>query len=183
MAVVAVAFFVFWGIQRGVMKTLLDIFAVLIAIFFAGQLYRKLSYTIMPFLKAQDQAIYAITFIIFWIITFASLELFANYIIKLVRVTFAGTVETFGGGLLGLIQGILVVGITIQLFLMLPLSAPNKEIFYSSISKKISVPTLTKSYSSVFGMFPKIDLFIQQKVVPVMPEKDKVPQPTEKLKL
>ena len=64
-AFVSVAFFVFWGIQRGVMKTLLDIFAVLIAILFAGQSYRFLSYTIMPFLKAQDLAIYAITFIIF----------------------------------------------------------------------------------------------------------------------
>jgi len=176
-AFVAVACFTFWGLQKGVMKSLLDVFAVLIAIFFAGQLYRYLSYTIMPFLKAQDPSVYAITFIIFWIIAFCVLELLVGYIMKLVHVSFIGTVENFGGALLGLIQGILVVGIAIQLFMMLPLSSGTKEIFSGSMSKKISVPTLTRSYSSIFGMFPRIDFFIQQKVLPAMPEGGKVPEP------
>jgi len=174
-AFVSVAFFAFWGIQRGVMKTLLDIFGVLLAIFFAGQIYRYLSYTIMPFLRAQDQAVYAVTFIIFWIIAFVVLEVIIANIVKLMRISFIGVVEALGGGLLGLIQGILVVGIAIQLTLMLPFSAGIKEVFYSSFSKRISVPTLTRSYSSVFGMFPRIDFFIQQKVVPVIPSKDNVP--------
>jgi len=187
-AVIAVAFFVFWGMQRGIMRTLLDVFAVLLAILFAGQLYRALSFTIMPFLKAQDKAVYSITFIVFWIIGFMVLELFVSYLIRLVKVTFIGMVEFLGGGLLGLIQGILIVGITIQLSLMLPLSYSTKNIYYSSISKGISVPTLTKSYSAVFGMFPRIDFFIQQRVLPAIPEKDKVPTvpqkvPTDKLKL
>lgn len=186
-AVIALAFFVFYGIQRGVMKTFLDIFAVLLAILFSGQLYRILSTSIMPFLRVQDVSVYAITFIIFWVIAFAALELFAGYIMKLVRISFIGIVESLGGALLGLIQGILIVGIAIQLSMMLPLSTGVKGMFSSSLSKKISVPTLTRSYSSIFGMFPKIDLFIQQKVVPVIPEKDKVPQvpsqPTQKLRL
>lgn len=190
-AVIAVAFFVFYGIQKGVMKTFLDVFAVLLAVFFAGQLYRVLSTTIMPFLKVQDQSVYAVTFIIFWIIAFALLELFVGFIIKLVHVSFIGYVESLGGALLGLIQGILIAGIAIQLSLMLPLSSDVKNIFSSSFSKRISVPTLTKSYSSIFSMFPKIDLFIQENVLPVMPSKDNVPQvpskpsipPKEKLNL
>jgi len=188
-SVIAVAFFVFWGIQRGVMKTLLDIFAVLLGIFFSGQLYRSLSSSIMPFLKMQDPSVYAVTFIIFWVIAFAVLELLAGYIMKLVRVSFIGIVEGSGGALLGLIQGILIAGIAIQLSMMLPLSSAIKSYFNTSMSKKISVPTLTKSYSSIFGMFPRIDLFIQQKVIPTIPEKDKIPQiptspkPYEKLKL
>ena len=174
-AVVTIAGFVFYGIQRGVMKTLLDIFAVLVAIFCAGQLYRYLSYTIMPFLKVQDQSVYAVTFIIFWLIAFTVLELFVGYVFKLVRLSFIGIVEALGGALLGLIQGILIVGVAIQLCLMLPLSNDLKGVFASSMSKKISVPTLTKSYSSIFGMFPKIDFFIQQKVVPAIPTKENVP--------
>jgi uncharacterized membrane protein required for colicin V production len=176
LAVIAVAFFVFYGIQKGVMKTCLDVFAVLLAVFFAGQLYRVLSTTIMPFLKVQDASVYAITFIIFWIIGFAIMELFAGFIMKLIHISFIGYVETLGGGLLGLIQGILIAGITIQLCLMLPLSGEIKGLFSSSFSKKVSVPTLTKSYSSIFSMFPKIDLFIQEKVLPVMPSKDNIPQ-------
>ncbi len=66
---------------------------MLLAIFFAGQFYRVLSYTIMPFLKAQDQSVYAITFIIFWIIAFALLELFVGFIIKLVMCRSLATVE------------------------------------------------------------------------------------------
>jgi uncharacterized membrane protein required for colicin V production len=190
-ALIAIAFFTFWGIQRGVMKTFLDIFAVLIGIFFAGELYRYLTYTIMPFLKAQDQSVYAITFIVFWVIAFTVLELLAGSIQKLVRITFVGLVESLGGALLGLIQGILIVGIAIQLSMMLPLSVNLKDVFYGSMSKKISVPTLTRSYSSIFGMFPKIDFFIQQKVVPAIPSMENVPPiparpsipPKEKLNL
>lgn len=188
-AVIAVAFFVFWGIQRGVMKTFLDIFAVLLAIFFSGQLYGMLSTSIMPFLKVQDPSVYSITFIIFWVIAFAALELLAGYIMKLVRVSFIGVVEALGGALLGLIQGILIVGIAIQLSIMLPLSLDIKSMFSTSISKKISVPTVTKSYSSIFSMFPKIRLFMEEKVTPAIPAKEKVPQvpytppKTEKLRL
>ena len=174
-AVIAIAFFVFWGIQRGVMRTLLDIFAVLLGIFFSGQLYRMLSASIMPFLKVQDPSVYAVTFIIFWVIAFAALELLAGYIMKLVRISFIGVVEALGGSLLGLIQGILIVGITIQLCLMLPLSVDIKGLFSTSMSKKISVPTLTKSYSSIFSMFPKIRLFMEEMVTPAIPTKEKVP--------
>lgn len=188
-AVIAIAFFVFWGIQRGVMRTFLDIFAVLLAIFFSGQLYGMLSTSIMPFLKVQDPSVYAITFIIFWVIAFAALELLAGYIMKLVRISFIGLVEALGGALLGLIQGILIVGITIQLCMMLPLSFDIKGLFSSSISKKISVPTVTKSYSSIFSMFPKIRLFMEEQITPSIPTKEKVPQvpytpqKTEKLRL
>ncbi len=179
-AVIAIVSFVFYGIQRGIMRAVLDVFAVLIAIFFSGQLYRMLSTSIMPFLKVQDVFVYAVTFIIFWVISFAALELFVGYVMKLVKISFIGVVESLGGALLGFIQGILIVGIAIQLCLMLPLSAGIKDIFSTSISKRISVPTLTRSYLSIFGMFPKIDFVqqriqvIQEKVIPAMPSKENV---------
>ncbi len=186
-AVIAVAAFVFYGVQRGVMKTFLDIFAVLLAIFFSGQMYRSLSTSIMPFLKVQDTSVYAVTFIIFWVISFAILELFVGYIMKLVKVSFIGVVESLGGALLGLMQGILIVGIAIQICLMLPFSTGIKDIFSVSVSKKISVPTLTKSYLSIFGMFPKIDFVqqniqrIQEEVIPAIPSKENVtPAPRTK---
>lgn len=89
-------------------------------------------------------------------------------------------VESLGGALLGLVQGILIVGIAIQLCLMFPLSPGLKEMFSSSTSKKISVPTLTKSYLSIFGMFPRVE-FVQQKiqvlqeqVVPAIPSQENI---------
>jgi len=179
-AVIAVSAFVFYGVQRGVMKTFLDIFAVLLAIFFSGQIYRSLSTSIMPFLKVQDTTVYAITFVIFWVIAFAMLELLVGYIMKLVKISFIGVIESMGGALLGLMQGILIVGIAIQICLMLPLSSNLKGMFSSSSSKTISVPTLTKSYLSIFGMFPKIDFVqqriqkIQDQVIPSIPSKENV---------
>jgi uncharacterized membrane protein required for colicin V production len=172
-AVIAVSAFVFYGVQRGVMKTFLDIFAVLLAIFFSGQIYRSLSTSIMPFLKVQDTTVYAITFVIFWVIAFAMLELLVGYIMKLVKISFIGVIESMGGALLGLMQGILIC-------LMLPLTTGMKNIFFSSTSKTISVPTLTKSYLSIFGMFPKIDFVqqriqkIQDQVIPSIPSKENV---------
>ena len=145
-AVIIVAGFIFSGMQRGVMKTFLDVLAVLIAIFFSGQLYRSLTNTIMPFLKAQDPTIYAITFIVFWVISFMVLELFVGYIMKLVKISFIGMVESLGGLLLGLLQGVLIAGIAIQICLMLPLSSGTKDIFSDSISKRIAIPTLSRSY-------------------------------------
>ena len=179
-ALIALAAFLFYGIQRGVMKTFLDIFAVLLAIFFSGQLYRSLSTSIMPFLKVQDSSVYAITFVIFWVIAFAVLELLVGYIMKLVKISFIGVVESLGGALLGLMQGILIVGIAIQICMMLPLSKGIMDIFSTSRSKTISVPTLTKSYLSVFGMFPKIDFVqqriqkIQEQVIPAIPSKENI---------
>jgi uncharacterized membrane protein required for colicin V production len=187
-AVIIVAGFIFSGIQRGIMKTFLDVLAVLIAIFFSGQLYRSLTNSIMPFLKAQDPTIYAITFIIFWIISFLVLELFVGYIMKLVKISFIGAVESLGGILLGLLQGVLIAGIAIQICLMLPLSTGTKDIFTDSISKKIAIPTLSKSYLSIFGMFPKIDFIqqnlqrIQEQVVPAIPTKEKLNQPPAAVK-
>jgi uncharacterized membrane protein required for colicin V production len=188
-AVIIVAGFIFSGIQRGIMKTFLDVLAVLIAIFFSGQLYRSLTNSIMPFLKAQDPTIYAITFIIFWIISFLVLELFVGYIMKLVKISFIGAVESLGGILLGLLQGVLIAGIAIQICLMLPLSTGTKDIFTDSISKKIAIPTLSKSYLSIFGMFPKIDFIqqnlqrIQEQVVPAIPTKEKLNQPPAAVKI
>jgi len=135
----------------------------------------------MPFLKVQDSAVYAITFAVFWVIAFAVLELFVGYVMKLVRVSFIGIIESLGGALLGLMQGILVVGMAIQICMMLPLTTGIKDIFSTSTSKTISVPTLTKSYLSIFGMFPKIDFVeqrvkkMQEQVIPAIPSKENVP--------
>ncbi|MFH1709911.1 MAG: CvpA family protein [bacterium] len=180
-AVIAVAAFVFYGMQRGVMRTFLDIFAVLFAIFFSGQFYRVLSTSVMPFLRVQDASVYAVTFIVFWVIVFAMLELLVGFIMKLVKISFIGVMEALGGALLGLIQGILIVGIAIQICLMFPLPSNINNLFSTSISKKISMPTLTKSYLSVFGVFPKIDFIqqglqtIEEKIIPVIPSKEKIP--------
>ncbi len=154
-AVIIVAGFIFSGIQRGIMKTFLDILAVLIAIFFSGQLYRSLTNTIMPFLKAQDPTIYAITFTIFWIIAFMVLELFVGYIMKLVKISFIGAVESLGGLLLGLLQGVLVAGIAIQICLMLPLSAGTKDIFSAFDLQEGSHPNGFKIISFYFRDVPE----------------------------
>ena len=113
----------------------------------------------------------------FWIIAYFILDLAAAAINKIIKITFMNPVESLGGAVLGLIRGILIVGLILQLVLILPVQSSYKNLINSSLSKKLSLPTLRKSYSSIFGMFPQIDLFIQQKVVPSVPTKDKAPSP------
>lgn len=174
-AVIAIAFFVYNSSTRGVMRSLLDVFAVLLSIFFAGIMFKYLSSTVMPFLKATDRSVYAITFIVFWVISYVILDLIVSAIQKIVKITFMNPIESLGGALLGLIRGVLIVGLIIQLMVMLPIAGSYKDLIDVSLSKKLSLPTLKRSYASLFGMFPKIDLFIQEKVLPIIPSKDKLP--------
>ena len=176
-AVIAIAFFVYNSSTRGVMRSLLDVFVVLISIFLAGMLFKVLSGSIMPFLRSTDRAVYAITFTVFWIIAYVLCDLVAASINKIMKVTFMNPIEGLGGALLGLIKGILIVGLVIQLVMLLPVSPTYKDLVNLSLSKRLSLPTLQRSYSSIFGMFPQIDLFWQQKVVPSVPTKEKAPSP------
>jgi len=174
-AVIAIAFFVYNSSTRGAMRSLLDVFVVLISIFCAGIMFKFLATTIMPFLRSTDRAVYAIVFLVFWVIAFVILDLLAASLQKVIRVTFMNPVESLGGAMLGLIKGILIVGLVIQLLMMLPVATTYKDLIDMSLSKRLSLPTLRKSYSSLFGVFPQIDLFIQEKVIPVVPTKEKLP--------
>lgn len=176
-AVIAIAFFVYNSSTRGVMRSLLDVFVVLLSIFASGMIFKMLSNSIMPFLNSTDKVVYVISFIVFWIIAYVILDLVAGAIHKIMKVTFMNPIESLGGALLGLIKGILIVGLIIQITLLLPIAASNTDLINISLSKRLTLPTLRKSYSSLFGMFPKIDLFIQEKVVPAVPTKEKAPSP------
>ncbi|MFC1767712.1 CvpA family protein [Candidatus Margulisiibacteriota bacterium] len=176
-AVIAIAFFVYNSSTRGVMRALLDVFVVLFSVFFAGMAFKFLAGTIMPFLRSTDRVVYAIIFLVFWIIAYVILDLIAGSLHKVMKVTFMNPVESLGGAVLGLIRGILIVGLIIQLLMILPIASNYKNLINMSLAKRLSLPTLRRSYSSVFGMFPQIDLFIQEKVVPAVPTKDKAPSP------
>lgn len=169
-AIIFLAFFTYQGAQRGVVRILMDIFAVLLAIFASSQLYRLLTSTIMPFMKTSDKAGYVITFAILFIAFILALDLLAGVIQKLVKVTFHGVVETLGGGVLGFVKGVLIIGVVIQLLNLNPFHSQIRESVERSLSKKLALPTVRQTYSSSFGMFPKIDFFIQEKIIPATPK-------------
>ena len=138
-AVIAIAFFVYNSSTRGAMRSLLDVFVVLLSIFFAGMMFKFLSNTIMPFLKSTDRVVYAIIFIVFWVIAYVILDLVAASLQKVMKVTFMNPVESLGGALLGLIEGILIVGLIIQLIMLLPIAYTYKGLIDMSLSKRLSL--------------------------------------------
>jgi membrane protein required for colicin V production len=169
-AVIFLAFFAYQGAQRGVVRILMDIIAVLLAIFASSSSYAFLTSTIMPFMRTPDKAGYVITFIILFIFFVLALDMLAGIIQKLVKVTFHGMLEGLGGGVLGFMKGVLLIGVIIQLFSLYPFLPQIGDSVNNSMSKKLALPTLRKTYSSLFAMFPRIDFFIQEKVIPATPQ-------------
>jgi len=169
-AVIFLAYFTFQGAQRGVVRIFMDIVAVLLSIFAASSVYHFLASTIMPFLKTSDKAGYVITFSVLFIFFILALDLLENVIQRLVKVSFHGMVETLGGGVLGFVKGVLIVGVVVQLFSLHPFHPHIAEGVDRSMSKKLALPTLRQTYSSLFGMFPQIDFFIQERVIPATPK-------------
>jgi len=172
-AVIFLAFFIFNGAQRGLIRTLFDIFAVLLALFAAAQIYTLLTTTIMPFLRTQQNVGYVVTFAVLWIALFLALDLLGGALQKFVKVSFIGIVESLGGAVLGLIKGILIIGIFIQLANIFPLPYEAYKGLKNSVAAKLTLPTLRQTYSTTFGMFPRIDFFLKERVIPAMPEKVK----------
>jgi uncharacterized membrane protein required for colicin V production len=169
-AVIFLAFFTYQGASRGLVRILMDIFAVLLAIFAASSVYHMLASTIMPFIKTSDKAGYVITFAILFVFFALALDLLAGIVQKLVKVTFHGAVETLGGGALGFVKGVFIVGVVVQLLNLNPFHGQIRESVDRSMSKRLALPTLRQTYKSIFGMFPSIDFFIQEKIIPATPK-------------
>jgi len=172
-AVIFLAFFTYQGAQRGVVRILMDVFAVLLAIYASAHTYSFLASTFMPFIRTPDKAGYVITFVIFFLFYILALDLLAGMVQKLVRVSFIGSVETLGGGALGFVKGVFIIGVIVQLLSLYPFNDQVREAVDRSMSKKLALPTLRRTYSSIFGMFPRVDFFIQERIIPATP--DKVP--------
>lgn len=177
-AVIFIAFFVYQGAQRGIVRIVLDVIAVLLAIFASSQLIRIFTSTVMPLMRGPDKMAYVITFAVLFFILLLALDLIAGAIQKIVKVSFHGGIETLGGSLVGFIKGILIVGVIVQLLSLYPFLSQIGESVETSMAKKLALPTLRQTYSSVFGMFPKIDFFIQERVIPATPKE--VPQPPKR---
>jgi len=169
--VIILAFFVFHGSQRGLVRTLLDCLAVLLAIFAASQIYKMLSTGIMPALRSPDKVPYVITFAALWLALYLALDLLISALQKFVKVSFIPVVENLLGGLLGFVKGILIVGIFIQLATLSPFPVDLSNTIDASAAKRLTLPTLRQTYTSVFGMFPKIDFFIEKQIIPAIPKK------------
>ena len=177
-AIIFLAFFVYQGAQRGIVRIIMDVIAVLLAIFASSTLLKIFSYTIMPFVKGPDKMAYVLTFAVLFFILLLALDLLAGTIQKIVHVSFHGGIETLGGSLVGFIKGILIIGVIIQLLTLYPFIQQIGEGVDSSMAKKLALPTLRQTYSSLFVMFPKIDFFIQDRVIPATPTQ--VPQPPKR---
>jgi|GEM_PF-1907644 len=172
-AVIFLAFFIFNGAQRGVLRSFYDIIAVLLALFSSAQLYTLLTTTIMPFLRTQQNVGYVITFSVLWVALYVALDILGGALYKFVKVTFIGMVESLGGALLGLVKGILIIGIFIQLANIFPLPYEAYEGLKKSVAAKLTLPTLRQTYSTTFGKLPNIDFFLRERVIPAMPKEVK----------
>ena len=168
-AVIFIAFFVYQGAQRGVIRIAMDVIAVLLSIFASSEIYKMISST-LTFLRGPDKMGYVVTFAVLFFILLLALDLLEGAIQKIVHISFHGGIETLAGSAIGLVKGVLIIGVIVQLLTLYPFLPQIGESVNTSMAKKLALPTLRQTYSSLFSMFPKIDFFIQEKIIPATPK-------------
>ncbi|MCX5726001.1 MAG: CvpA family protein [Candidatus Saganbacteria bacterium] len=168
-AIIFLVIITYHGALRGIARTILDIIAVLLAIFASSQIYNLISVNALPILKTSGNLGYAITFAVVWIAVYLALDILLSAVQKFVKIQFLPVVERLGGGALGFVKGALITGIVIQLLLISPLPMVATGDIRGSMASKLTLPTLRETYSKAFALFPKIDFFIRERIIPSTP--------------
>ena len=152
--------------KEGLVKTLLDVFAIFIGVFAASYVCDSL--TTAKIIKEADLLSFGIVFIISWLISFVMIEIFLSVIQKIIKITILGGLDGIGGMIVGLFKSILLVAIMMRLVSLLPLSEPWKDWVDQSIARRWSLPVLEQSYTWFFHQLPKNQTLFDK--LPKIPE-------------
>ena len=168
-AIIFLVIITYHGTSRGIARTILDIIAVLLAIFASAQIYNLISVNFLPILKTSGNLGYVIAFAVVWIAVYLALDILISAVQKFVKIQFLPVVEGLGGAVLGFVKGVLIAGIIVQLLMLSPISTVTMENIKGSMTSRLTLPALRETYSKAFALFPKIDFFIRERIIPSTP--------------
>lgn len=119
--------FVWFGFWAGLIKTLGSLIGVFVGTFFAGMWYESAAGLAKPFVGGNELAAQIVGFILVFIIAsqlVGVIFLIINKVFKILTIIPGlKLINRLGGGILGFIEGTLVLGIVLQFAGRLPLSA------------------------------------------------------------
>jgi membrane protein required for colicin V production len=164
--------------KEGLVKNLLDLFAIFVGVYAASYVCDSL--TAAKVLKANDYVAFSIVFTIAWLVSFILIEIFLAVVQKIIKITIMGSLDGIGGMVLGIFKALLLVAIVTRLMSLLPMASPWDVWVEQSVARQWTLPVLEQTYTWVFHQLPKTQTLFKD--LPTVPEKlpGKNSEPKEK---
>lgn len=153
--IVSLAFTTINGIRRGLIRSIFDVLAMLVAVFVAMAWYKNLAFMLAPYLKIPEMMANVLSFTVCWIIVFYAVQLVGTTVHKVLGRSFFAPINILGGGLLGLGKGLIIIGIVINLVIVFPLPTAISAELSNSVAVEWILPVIGQLYASVFKVMPE----------------------------
>jgi uncharacterized membrane protein required for colicin V production len=119
--------FVLFSLKNGLLRSLLDVAAMVFSLYLAHLSYDWVSASV-PILS-QNALAYAVLIFSSWFFSFIVLEMILGVLLKLASLNFAPPADKVGSLLIGIVKVLILGGLIFRLLLLLPLpESANKEI-------------------------------------------------------
>lgn len=155
------------GFLRGFIRLIFDFMALILAIFLSFQWYKELSQYLEGYLKMPQNMRLLISFVLIWVLTYAVVTIIGNLVHKLIGEDIFSPLNFIGGGLIGLMKGLLIIWIILQLTLITPIASIfSKNLRDSQALKFISpvLQTLQIVFKTQPSGMPNISDFFEKKI-------------------
>ncbi len=142
------------GYFRGLIRCLLDIVAVLIAVFASFYWYRDVSKIIAGFIKIPENALNILSFVILWVGIMFVFFVIGNFIHKMIGMSVFGMINSLGGAVFGFAKGLLIIWFVLFFGSMLPVPQSVKNYVFSLPSVAIIEPAINVMNNSISFINP-----------------------------
>ncbi len=153
--IVVVALFALSGLRSGLIKTLGSLLGTVLGVYVAGRYYTPLTDLLIGFTGWSPNFIRIVVFLLLFIISNRLIGLIFWFIDKAVgivtRLPFLSTIDKILGGIVGVIEGILVVGIAIFFITRYPPSSG----FMTKLGESRMAPKAMQAASFLWPLLPK----------------------------
>ncbi len=153
--IVVVALFALSGLRSGFIKTLGSLLGTILGVYIAGHYYAPLTDILVTFTGWSPNFIRIVVFLLLFVISNRLIGLLFWFINKAVgiitRLPFLSTIDHILGGIVGFVEGVLVVGIAIFFITRYPPS-PG---FIAKLGESKMAPKAVQAASFLWPLLPK----------------------------
>jgi len=151
---IIMAFSLFQGIRRGLIRTIFDVIGMIVSITIAIKYYGFAAEFITKYIKIDPFVLNIICFILIWILLFITIDFIGAFINRTFGHSFFGPINMFGGALFGFLKGLAIVLIAVQTIILFPLPSIVTHEFKDSIIFQWTLPLLELSGKNIYRYVP-----------------------------
>jgi len=178
---VVIVWFAFFGLYRGLVRSVLNLVGVICALFFATLWLPHTSSFLQKYLPLPDAQMGFIAFVALFILIVVAFRIAAKIIQEGLKLVLLGWVDRVGGLLFGFLKGALLVSALLWVFALFPQTDSVQKIQDDSQLSPWVKPTLPLLYDGIVKVFPAAESFSEKMDDTIEQTKSKI-KTIEKLK-